>query len=469
MERKGVRFGWKNWLTVLLVGLAGQLAWVIENNQINLWVYSQTQNSNYITIMTTVSAVAATLTTFFMGVLSDRLGKRKIFIAGGYVLWGISVGAFGLASFSNMEVMFGAASAALAVGIAMALLDTVMTFFGSTSNDACFNAFVTDITVKENRGKIESFLSVLPLLANVVMLFAQMLCGADAEIDPDLSIAENAAQTASGWQLFFLIFGILVTIVGIASFFLIDDSKLEPRKEGNYLANLVYGFRPSVVKKNGRLYLALLTFMAFNAAVDSFLPYYMVYFQNPVELGGLGYSGDNIFLFYLAFAIILVLSSAVAIVSGVFMERLGKRNLLFPAMGLGLLGSILLAAVPEPEPWFVILAATLLMSGYLVGTACLGAIIRDYTPKGEAGLFQGVRMIFAVMVPMIVGSNVSQLVFNLTSELYESSTTFEEIYAPNANMFYVAAAFMALAAVPGTFFYLTERKGKGDAPAEGEI
>ena len=355
MERKGVRFGWKNWLIVLLVGLAGQLAWVIENNQINLWVYSQTQNSNYITIMTTVSAVAATLTTFFMGVLSDRLGKRKIFIAGGYVLWGISVGAFGLASFSNMEAMFGAASAALAVGISMALLDTVMTFFGSTSNDACFNALVTDITVRENRGKVESVLSVLPLVANVVMLFAQMLCGANADLDPEMSIAENAAKTAGGWQLFFLIFGIVVIIVGIASFFLIDDSRLEPRKEGNYWANLFYGFRPSVVKKNGRLYLALLTFMAFNAAVDSFLPYYMVYFQNPVELGGLGYSGDNVFLFYLAFAIILVLSAAVAIVAGVFMERLGKRNLIYPAMGLGLLGSLLLAAVPNPEPWFVII------------------------------------------------------------------------------------------------------------------
>ena len=220
------------------------------------------------------------------------------------------------------------------------------------------------------------------------------------------------------------------------------------------------------MKKNGRLYLALLTFMAFNAAVDSFLPYYMVYFQNPVELGGLGYSGDNVFLFYLAFAIILVLSAAVAIVAGVFMERLGKRNLIYPAMSLGLLGSLLLAAVPNPEPWFVIIAATILMSGYLVGTACLGAIIRDYTPKGEVGLFQGVRMIFAVMIPMIVGSNVSQLVFNLTSELYESTTTFEEIYAPNANMFYVAAAFMALAVIPGSFFFFAERKTRQEGPEE---
>ncbi len=462
--RKGT-LGWKKWLVIVLVGLAGQFAWAIENNQINLWVYSQTQNSNYITWMTTISAVAATLTTFFMGVLSDRLGKRKIFIAGGYVLWGLSVGAFGLASYSNMEVLYGAASASLAVGISMALLDTVMTFFGSTGNDACFNALVTDMTSPSNRGKVESILAVLPLVANVAMLFAQMAFNANANIDPDLSIAENAAKAAPGWQLFFLVFGILVIIVGVVSFFLIDDSSLEPRKEGNYWANLVHGFRPSVVKKNGRLYLALLTFMAFNAAVDSFLPYYMVYFQNPVELGGLGYSGDNIGMFYLAFAIILVLAAAAAILTGFYMEKIKKHNLIFPAIGLGALGSLLLYFAVEPA--FVIVSATLLMSGYLIGTSSLGAIVRDLTPKGEVGLFQGVRMVFAVMLPMIIGSNVSQLFFNLTGEIYVSGSTFEEVYAPTAVMFLVALAFMLLAAVPGTFLFLKERKKEPEAPVPG--
>lgn len=458
MEESKKRFGARNWLVVILVGLAGQLAWCIENNQINLWVYSQTQNSNYITWMTTISAIAATVTTFFMGVLSDRLGKRKIFIAGGYLLWGISVGAFALASYSNMAFLFGAAGASLAVGLSMALLDTVMTFFGSTANDACFNAMVTDITVPENRGKVESVLSVLPLLANVVMLFAQMLFGANANVDLERPIAETAAESAAGWQYFFIAFGAVVIIVGIIAFFLIDDSHTVARKEGNYWANLVHGFRPSVMKRNGRLYLALLTFMAFNAAVDSFLPYYMVYFQNPAELGGLGYSDDRLYLFYVSFAIILVVSAVAAILVGFFMEKIGKVNLVYPSIGLGILGSLLLYFAREP--WFVIIAATILMAGYLIGTACLGAIVRDLTPKGEAGLFQGVRMVFAVMIPMIVGSNVSQLFFNLTGETYVSTTTFEEVYAPTSIMFIVSLAFMALAIVPGTFFFLSERKAR---------
>ena len=364
--------------------------------------------------MTTVSAVAATLTTFFMGVLSDRLGKRKIFIAGGYVLWGISVGAFGLASFSNMEVMFGAASAALAVGISMALLDTVMTFFGSTSNDACFNALVTDITVRENRGKVESVLSVLPLVANVVMLFAQMLCGANADLDPEMSIAENAAKTAGGWQLFFLIFGIVVIIVGIASFFLIDDSRLEPRKEGNYWANLFYGFRPSVVKKNGRLYLALLTFMAFNAAVDSFLPYYMVYFQNPVELGGLHHPR--------------------------------------PLGGRCHRGRRLHGTARQEE-------------SHLPGDGPRPSRIAPPRRRPES----------RALVRHRRGDDPHERLSRRHGvprghhpRLYpeRGSRPLPEIYAPNANMFYVAAAFMALAVIPGSFFFFAERKTRQEGPEE---
>jgi MFS family permease len=41
--------------------------------------------------MVAASAVAATLTTVFIGALSDKIGKRKVFICGGYILWGISI------------------------------------------------------------------------------------------------------------------------------------------------------------------------------------------------------------------------------------------------------------------------------------------------------------------------------------------------------------------------------------------
>ena len=62
-NKLGARF----WVSVLLVGVIGQLAWAIENNYINLWVYSQTGNADAITWMTISSSIAATLTTFFIG------------------------------------------------------------------------------------------------------------------------------------------------------------------------------------------------------------------------------------------------------------------------------------------------------------------------------------------------------------------------------------------------------------------
>jgi MFS family permease len=97
---KSAKLGWKNWLEYYFDWLhCPQLPGRSKINTSILWVYSQSQNAeHYITWMTMASAVAATLTTFFMGSLSDRLGKRKIFIAGGYVIWGVTVFLFGVMS-----------------------------------------------------------------------------------------------------------------------------------------------------------------------------------------------------------------------------------------------------------------------------------------------------------------------------------------------------------------------------------
>ena len=48
----------------------------------------------------------------------------------------------------------------------------------------------------------------------------------------------------------------------------------------------------------------------------------------------------------------------------------------------------------------VILAGSVMMSGYMLMTAVLSANIRDWTPVDKAGHFQGIRMIFAVLLPM---------------------------------------------------------------------
>ena len=102
-------------------------------------------NVSDISNMVAASAVAATLTTVFMGALSDRVGKRKLFICGGYILWGISIVSFALIRIDIIEAWFPMAVSAASVGVSLVIImDCIMTFFGSTANDAAFNAWVTD-------------------------------------------------------------------------------------------------------------------------------------------------------------------------------------------------------------------------------------------------------------------------------------------------------------------------------------
>jgi MFS family permease len=457
----------RQWVVLILIGFVGQFAWAIENNEINLWVYSQSQSSDGVNWMTVASAIAATLTTFFMGALSDRLGKRKIFISLGYVLWGVSVFSFALINYDNMSVWAGGnqATTILLVGIMMTVVDCVMTFFGSTANDAAFNAYVTDITNEGNRGKVESILSVLPLFANIVMIGALAVFGINNSASTGTSIQATAEKVAQPWFYFFLVMGILVTVIGILSFFLMEKDTISPNKKGGYLASLIYGFRPSVIKSKKNFYIALLAFMAFNMAMDAFMPYYLIYFTNPIDQGGLGYQGDQQGYFYLAMGIILGLSSLVVILFGLKMDKIGKLKLLLPALAASAVGFLGMAL--SNNVVLVMIFGTIMMSGYLLGTAVLGATIRDETPKEEIGLFQGVRMVFAVMLPMIIGSSVSNLFFKISGKTYTNDYG-ESVNAPSAVMFYVALAFVLLAVLPSLWLLKNKKKDSLASPKKNE-
>ena len=87
----------KFWLALTLFGLMGQVAWVVENMYLNVFIYEMFNASpEDISAMVAASAITATLTTVLIGALSDRIGKRKIFISAGYILWGLSIFCFAL-------------------------------------------------------------------------------------------------------------------------------------------------------------------------------------------------------------------------------------------------------------------------------------------------------------------------------------------------------------------------------------
>jgi hypothetical protein len=106
-----------------------------------------------------------------------------------------------------MEGLAGVTNSFLLAGIMNIIVDCVMTFFGSTSNDACFNAHVTEITNEHNRPKVEAILSVLPLFAVAAMLGIGGLLGVPTTIKEKtktpllLRIAPLSPGSSSSWSL----------------------------------------------------------------------------------------------------------------------------------------------------------------------------------------------------------------------------------------------------------------------------
>ena len=91
------KLGGRFWLALTVFSLVGQVAWVVENMYFNVFIYKMFHaTAAQISLMVAASAVVATLTTILIGALSDRVGKRKIFICVGYLLWGISILSFAL-------------------------------------------------------------------------------------------------------------------------------------------------------------------------------------------------------------------------------------------------------------------------------------------------------------------------------------------------------------------------------------
>ena len=132
----------KFWAALAVFGLMGQVAWVVENMYFNVFLYKMFHASAAdISLMVGASSVAATITTILVGAFTDYIGKRKIFICGGYMAWGISILSFAFIRMDLLTPVAGSTIQAASLGITLVIvMDCVMTFLGSSANDACFNA-----------------------------------------------------------------------------------------------------------------------------------------------------------------------------------------------------------------------------------------------------------------------------------------------------------------------------------------
>ncbi len=440
------KFSRKNWFLLLLFGTIGQIAWSVENMFFNTFVFNEVFSSlETVTLMVQLSGITATVVTLIAGTLSDKIGNRRSFISFGYIIWGVTVALFGCITPGNLSALFRL-SEAEAIKTALVLVvvgDCVMTLFGSTANDAAFNAWVTDSTKPSFRGRVESILSILPLVSLLIVF----------------GVFGTLAEILGSFQYVFIGLGVAITVSGIAGVLLFKDAPTLERSGG--LGDIIYGFRPSVIKKNAPFYVTLVSVAIFGIAIQVFMPYLIIFMIRVLGFGTLEYVA--------VFAIAILGGAGVNIYLGKISDKMSKSKLLYVAAALlsaGLFVMYFASMMPTDSKILLMIlfgfGGFVMICGNIFSSALNGSILRDNTPEGSAGKMQGVRMVASVLIPMLVGPAIGNAINKAQGELIENPglDILTTQYLPAREIFLAAAivSLLVLAIIP--FIRKTENKAK---------
>ena len=445
----------KMWFGICLFSFMGGVARNFENMYFNTFLYNSVYAgassaamagtmapTTAISRMVALSAIAAVVSTFIMGTLSDKMKNHKLFISAGYLLWGLVTAAFGFITRDNTAALLGLSDEAKILGTTVwvvILMDIVMTFMGSASNDAAFNAWVTDVTTPKIRPTVETALTFVGFLSMAAVM----------------GVGSLAQSGAVSYQNFFLILGIIVSLCGVLGFFIIDNPKqisAENEVSSSYWADLFYGFRPSVIKENSRLYLTLLSMCAFSVAFQVFFPYLLVYLQYVVIPDN---TADGAALITASTIVVAVIAVAAIVAGIVLLMKLANKDKgkgITVGIVLMTIGLFVLSTTTNIKGVLIGIAPTVI--GYIVLGILFNASIKDFIPVGKAGLFQGIRMIFFVLIPMVLGPAIGDIACRSSMITYINEYGVETI-VPAKSMFLFAAIVSVLALIP--LFFLIKK------------
>ena len=429
----------RTWISIVLFSLMGGIAWNIENMYFNTFLFGSIYEGTiidgvmepYTAIekMVSLSAITAVVTTFIMGALSEKMKKRKVFISVGYILWGIVTALFGFISKENIASALNLTDETqilTATVWAVIVMDMIMTFMGSTSNDSAFNAWITDVTNTSVRPKVETALTLVGFVAMAIVM-----------------VVGSSAQATNSYQWFFIGLGLVVTVCGIVGLFLLKDPEIKGEKtNSSYWSDLFYGFRPSVIKENINLYLALSCVGFYSIAVQVFFPFLLIYLEKAVIA-----KNQDVNLLSAPIIILAVVAVVVLLAGTVILLKVAAKNKihsLLPAVICFVVGLLVLSTSTSIYAVLIGIAPTLI--GYLVLMIQLNASVRDFIPEDKVGLFQGIRMIFAVLLPMVIGPKLGAIACRNSVLTYEEFGQIKTI--PSPSMFLYAAVVSALIIIP---------------------
>ncbi|MBR4462600.1 MAG: MFS transporter [Erysipelotrichaceae bacterium] len=425
------------WVLVWGLGIVGQLCWNIENQWFNTFVYAKiAKDPTIISWMVAISAIVTTFSTFLFGTLSDRSGKRKPYLAIGYILWGIFTILFGTTEF----IAKGAAGSVLLAGTAVVLADALMSFFGSMGNDASFNAWLNDMMNDENAGGIGAALATQPIIGTIIGTVAGgLLIGAN-----------------DNYMRLFIAFGGAVILLGVLSLFVVKDSEdLKPNREGGFWKQLFSAFDFNALLQHKQLVWVFIVLTVYFIAFNVYYPHvgnYMIYY--------LGFKADDI-------GIIQGIALILGMLSVIPASKLLNKNkyvlaaslaIVLSVIGVGILGVF---GKPEYIDPTTIMNIPLLVGlfffgcGYIMFMQVTSVWMKQLFPEDSKGQFEGFRIVFFVLIPWIVSPFIANPIIKNNGEILDSNGL--TAYLPTNVLFLVSTLLILLTFIP-LLFAAKERK-----------
>lgn len=371
----------ENWILIWLLGMAGQICWNVENSWFNTFVYAKiAPDPSIVAWMVGVSAAVTTFATFLVGTMSDRRGQRKPFIVIGYIVWGILTIVFGASEFLPKNPLIIAALFVIAA-------DAAMSFFGSVGNDSGFSTWTTDISNEHNRGKLGGAIAAMPVIATI---FGAVVSG--IVID------------ALDFFPFFIIMGSFVTLVGITTLFSLKDSPtLKPKKDPKGFWHQFFSvFNIDTIRKNRELFWVFIVIAVYFIGFNVYFPYITIYFVNYLKLD---YSMTGIIQ-----GIGLLAAVLFTIPTARFIEKGRSPIVILCAVIINFIG-LFVITLSNKIP--ILLTGVFGVGiGYVLLLQTVTAWLKNLYPEDQRGQFEGIKQIFFVCLPMIIGPAIATFIIN---------------------------------------------------------
>lgn len=442
------------WITIILFMFMGAIAGNTESMFLGLYLNNTTFRygtmgasltlTDTINLIASLTAVVSGITTFVMGTLSEKLKNRKLFISVGYIVWGTVMLLFSRVRGGNVGSIFGLSGMPEIItctAIVIVAFSLVLAFLRSTTSDAVFSSWLTDVSTPESSAKIEIAFTLMGFVSTAVITV----------------LVSNAQAEKMEYSEIFILFGEIAIVLGVLGFFLIDNPRRTKKKskaenESSYWADLFYGFKPRAVKENSNLYLILSSGCLFNCAYQVFFPYLFIYLGSvviPANKGVNLLSGKVIVTLILALVVV-----AVSVL--ILMKAYAKNKALsfIPSVICLIVGLFILSSTKNILGIIIGLAPGLI--GYIIIMIQFGATVRDNIPKDKVGLFQGIRMIFLFFIPSIIGPTLGNIATKNSNVTYMENGA--EKVLPTEAMFLYAAIVATLIFIPMLAFLKKDRE-----------